>query len=115
MFSRHYLPQLVRCEVTQGAGTLDVNTMCSDDGRDQVLRAVNPTDHAVSAEIRLTGFVPMNPVAQVTELSGPLDARNTAAEPEAIIPRRRGWNHDLSDGQTTYAFPPYSVTVLRFE
>jgi hypothetical protein len=44
-----------------------------------------------------------------------LAAKNTAAEPHAIVPQSRPWTHALQDGVTSYTFPPHSVTVLRFE
>jgi len=63
----------------------------------------------------LVGFVPGRPVAQVTELSGPLTARNTADQPNNIVPQQRQWRHALKEGKTLYTFPPHSVNVLRFQ
>jgi hypothetical protein len=114
MFSRNYLPQSVQCSVT-GAESLDVVATRSEDGKTLVLQAVNPTDRAVSAKIHLAGFVPGKPVAQVTELSGPLEANNTASQPKTIVSESRQWKHDIRDGNAAYSFPPYSVTVLRLE
>jgi hypothetical protein len=113
MFSRNYLPQLVRCEVTGAKGTLDVNAKRSEDGQTLVLQAVNPSDGAVCAQIHIAGFTPRHPVAHVTELTGPLEARNTALHPQAIVPQERPWQHGLKDGNTSYTFPPHSITVLR--
>ena len=80
-----------------------------------VLQAVNPTDEAVAARIHLDGFVPMIPVVEVSELSGALDAHNTAEQPRAIVPQLRSWKHALDNGETPYTFPLRSVTVLRWE
>jgi hypothetical protein len=115
MLSRNYLPQLVLCQVTAAPDTLDVNAKRSADGRTLALQVVNPTDKTVPAQIHLAGFVPRKPVAQVTELSGPLAARNTAVQPNNIVPQLRQWQHGLKDGNAGYTFPPYSVNVLRFE
>lgn len=112
MFSRHYLPQLVQCQVTPAGDTLDVNAKRTEDGKTLVLQAVNPTDKPVPAQIHLAGCVLKKPTASVTELSGPLEARNTAAQPNAIVPQSRQWPHALKDGNTRYTFPPNSVTVL---
>jgi hypothetical protein len=76
---------------------------------------VNPTDRLIPAQIHLAGFVPQKRVAQVTELSGPPDAVNTAAQPRAIVPRSRPWPHAAKEGNARYTFPPYSFTVLRWE
>jgi hypothetical protein len=54
-------------------------------------------------------------VARVTELAGPWEAVNTAANPAAIVPQESDWRHNLQDGQTRRVFPARSVTVLRFE
>jgi hypothetical protein len=115
MFSRNYLPRLVQCQVAPVKDNLDVVASISDDGRTLVLQAVNPTDQPVSAQIHLAGFIPKKSVAQVTELSGSLEAKNTVAQPNAIVPQSRKWQHALKDGDTRYTFPPYSVTVLRLE
>lgn len=115
MYSRNYLPRLVRCQVTTGENMFDVNAERSNDGRTLILQAVNPTDRTVSAQIHLVGFVLTRPVAQVIELSGPLGAVNTAGQPDIIIPHRREWKHAIKDGDTRYTFPPYSVTMLRLE
>jgi DUF1680 family protein len=115
MFSHNYQPRAVHCEVTGGKDALDVSATRSDNGQTLVLRAVNPTNTAVSAQIRLAGFAPTKPAAQLTELSGPLEARNTAAQPRAVIPHQRDWKHHMLGGRSHYAFPPYSVTVIRFE
>jgi alpha-L-arabinofuranosidase len=111
MFARPYLPQRVACQVTGAEHPLDALARRSADGRTLVLQVVNPADETVTAQVHLAGFVPTKPVAQVTELSGPLDAVNTADQPEAIVPQQRDWPH--ANGR--YAFPPHSFTVLRFE
>lgn len=115
MFSRNYLPQLVACQVTAPGDTLDASAQRSEDGQTLVLQVVNPTDQAVPTRIHLSGFAPRKPAVRVTELAGPLEARNTAAEPTAIVPRQRTWQHALQDGAAHYSFPPYSVTVMRWE
>jgi hypothetical protein len=115
MFSRNYLAQVVRCQVTAAGDALDVSAKRSADGRTLVLQVVNPTDKPVPAQIHLDGFVPRKPVAQVTELAGPLAARNTAEQPNTIVPQSRPWPHGLKEGSAGYTFPPCSVNVLRFE
>jgi hypothetical protein len=115
MFSRNYLPKLVPCQVSGADDRLDVNAKRSDDGRTLVIQAVNPSDQAVPAEIHLVGFVPGKKAAQVTELSGPLTAKNKAAQPKAVVPQDRQWQHRLRDGRAAYAFPPHSITIIKWE
>ncbi len=115
MYSRNYLPRLAPCQVSVAESVLDVSATLGDDGKTLVVRAVNPTGKSLAARLQLAGFVPTKPVAQVTELAGPLAAVNTAAKPDAIVPQQREWKHGMKHGITSYTFPPYSVTVLRWE
>jgi hypothetical protein len=115
MYSRNYLPKLVQCQVRGAKDTLDASATRSDDGRTLVLQVVNPIGKTIPTRIHLAGFVPQKSVAQVTELSGALNARNTAAHPSAVVPKSRPWKHAFKDGDTRYTFPPCSVTVLRWE
>jgi hypothetical protein len=115
LFSRNYLPQLVQSYVTGVKDALDVNATLSKDGRTLILKTVNPTDQAVASEIHLGGFIPAKKTAHVAELSGPLDARNTAEQPTAIVPLLRPWQRGLEDGKASYSFPPRSITIIRWE
>jgi hypothetical protein len=115
MFSNNYEPQLVECQVTGVGNKLDANAKQSDDRKTLVLQVVNPADKAVMTQIHLAGFVPTKPLAQVWEMSGPLEAVNTAGKPNAITPQYDHWKHGIKDGQMKYAFPPYSFTVIRFD
>jgi hypothetical protein len=65
--------------------------------------------------IRLRGFAPTKATASVEELSGPLDAVNTSAEPRRIAPRRVEWRHALAGGAARYTFAPHGFTVMRLE
>jgi hypothetical protein len=115
MFSRNYLPKSVPCHVSGADDRLDVNAKRSEDGRTLIVQAVNPSDQAVPAEIHLVGFVPGKKAAQVTELSGPLTAKNTAARPRAVVPQDRQWQHGLKDGRATCSFAPRSITIIKWE
>jgi hypothetical protein len=115
MVSRNFLPRLVKCEVVQNEAALDCNAKLSDDGRTLVMQAANPTAKAIEAAIHLTGFVPSQPAAQVTELAAPLDAANTAADSKAVTPKSRDWPHAMKDGKARYTFAPFSVTIIRWQ
>lgn len=115
MLSRNYLPHLVKCQVNDAANQLDANAKRSEDGKTLVLQVVNPSEQAVAAQIHLAGFVPRNPLAEVTELSGPLAAVNTAGNPGALVPKHSQWRHGMGMGSANRLFPPRSFTVLRFE
>ena len=99
-----------------GTGTeLDVNAKRSDDGKALVLLAVNWDDKEAVALHKLSGFAPTKPTAHLTELSGPLDAVNTADNLDAIVPGQTEWQHGLKNQPTNYTFPPHSITVIRFD
>ncbi|MCX5653292.1 MAG: hypothetical protein NTY65_01370 [Planctomycetota bacterium] len=115
MISRNYQPRLVKCEITGMGKNLDANAKRSDDGKTLVLQVVNPDDTAVTAQIRIAGFVPVRPEAQVTELSGPLDAVNPAGKTDALVPQQSEWKHQIKERSASHTFPPHSFTVLRFE
>jgi len=113
--SRNYLPLLVKTEVQGAGGKLDVSAKCSEDARTLVLQVVNLSDASVPARIQLEGFVPSIPTATIEELSGPLDAVNTAENPSRIVPRRTEWRHQFASDNVRHSFPPHSFTILRFE
>jgi alpha-L-arabinofuranosidase len=92
-----------------------VNAKRSEDGRTMTLQVVNPGAETIAAEIRVTGFAPRKPQAEVTELAGALEAVNTASSVSAIVPKRSAWNHRMKEGRTSRTFPPHSFSVVRFE
>jgi hypothetical protein len=115
MLSHNYLPQLAKCDVTGAEGGLDAVATRSEDGKTLVLQVVNVMNKEVLAQIHLAGFVPAKSVAQAIELSATLEAVNTAANSDKIIPKQSQWQHGMELGMTTRVFPPCSFTILRFE
>ena len=49
------------------------------------------------------------------KLSGPVDAVNTAEQPDELVPVSIQWSLKPSVNQTAYTFDPYSVTILVFQ
>jgi alpha-L-arabinofuranosidase len=115
MLSHHYLPQLVKCDVSGAEGGLDAVATRSEDGKTLVLQVVNVSKEAITAQIHLAAFIPGKATAQSSELAGAFDAVNTASKPNSIIPKYTQWQHGIENGKTTPVFPPYPFTVLRFE
>jgi hypothetical protein len=115
MLARNYQPQLIQCDVAGGEGGLDAIATRSADAKTLVLQVLNTMNKEVPAQINLKGFLPANPEAQAVEVSGDLEAVNTAAEQDKIVPKQSLWPHGLKDGQATRVFPANSITVLRFE
>ena len=115
MLSHNYLPQRVPCQVIGAENALDANVKRSADGKTLMVQVVNLSDKPQTTRIRLSGFVPGKPVAQVTELAGALDAANTADQPDAILPKSSEWTHAFADGATSYTFPPHSFTLIHLE
>ncbi|MGE4286638.1 MAG: alpha-L-arabinofuranosidase C-terminal domain-containing protein, partial [Phycisphaerae bacterium] len=69
---------------------------------------VNLDEWPVSAEISFDGF--KAETASITQLQGELDARNTAENPEAIVPETS--TAKLQAGAMKHSFPAYSVTII---
>ena len=115
MARKNFQPLLVRAEVRGRAETLSVNAKRSEDGKTLVLQVVNWGEEPRPTRVEVDGFSPSKPEAAVEELSGPLDAVNTAEEPARVAPRSTEWTHGMAQGRASYAFPPRSFTVIRFE
>jgi hypothetical protein len=114
MASRHLQPILVESRVRVHADKLSVNAKRSEDGKTLVVQVVNWGDELRPTRIEFTGFKPTNPSATIEQMAGPLDAANTAEEPDRIRPRRSEWKHEIRGNQARYSFPPRSITFLQF-
>ncbi len=115
MLSRCYQPVVVKCEVTDPKARLDATAKRSEDGKTLVLQVVNVGDQEMATTLQIAGFPAGNAVAQVTELSGLLDAVNAADKPNAIVPRKREWKPEIKEGKASYTFPPHSFTIIRWQ
>jgi hypothetical protein len=115
MLSRNYLPKVVKCELTDPKNTLDATAKLSEDGSVLQVQVVNLSDKPVTAGIQIAGFMAGNPVARVTELSGRLDATNSADKPEAIVPKQSEWKHEMTEGKGSRTFGPHSFTIIRWQ
>lgn len=77
-----------------------------------ILKAVNVTNEVVEAAISLQSVEKVGPNATVTLLSSEkLTDENSLAEPKKIYPKKT--IETINDAQFSYAFQPYSLTVLR--
>jgi alpha-L-arabinofuranosidase len=114
MVARNYQPLVVLANV-EGARLLDVSAKRSDDGRSLVLQVVNTNDQPIDARLDLKGFAPRQSSAHIEELTGDLDAVNTAALPGRVCPMTKEWPHGIAAGFPHYRFPAMSFTVMRFQ
>jgi hypothetical protein len=115
MVSRNYQPLALRCDVQQSRNNLDVSAKRSEDGKTLVLQVVNFSNEPQPATIHFNGFIPSSSTAHVEELSGPLDATNTAQAPNQITLHQTEWRHQFADGNVRYTFPARSFVVVRFD
>jgi alpha-L-arabinofuranosidase len=106
---------VVKCEVADTKDLLDATAKMSEDGTTLQLQVVNIGDRPITTTIRIEGFTVGNPVAQVAELSGRLDAVNSAEKPDAVVPKSSEWKHEIKEGKTTRTFAPYSFTIIRWQ
>jgi alpha-L-arabinofuranosidase len=115
MISRNYQPLVVKSEIENSTNRiLDVCATKSEDGKTIVLQVVNANAAEVALPLKISGFIPVTRSARVQTLSGPLDARNTAARTDAVKPSSVEWKHGLEHGETTVTFAPHSFTIIRF-
>ncbi|HEX4000087.1 MAG TPA: alpha-L-arabinofuranosidase C-terminal domain-containing protein [Pirellulales bacterium] len=115
ILSRNFEPQVVQCDISGSEQQLHAVATRSADGRTLVLLVVNPGEKEAATEIRVAGFSAAKPTAEVTELSGPMDAVNTAEKPSAIVPRHSLWKHEANVGGASRMFPAHSISAIRFE
>jgi alpha-L-arabinofuranosidase len=115
MVARNYQPIFVPSRIEPAVEQLDIGAKRSEDGKTLVLAVVNVGSQPCQATIQLNGFVPARATAAVEELSGPLDATNSASAPKRIVPKVENWRHGFVQGQCRREFPAYSFSVIRFQ
>jgi alpha-L-arabinofuranosidase len=115
MLARNHLPQLIECQSSGATNQLDALATRSDDKKTLVLQVVNSSDKPIETMLKISGFTPRSSIAQVEELSGPLNARNSSSDTKHIQPGFNSWKHALKDGPMMYRFSANSFTVLRFK
>ena len=76
---------------------------------------MNLSDKPVAVQLSLEGFRPPKTEAKMEVLAAPLEAVNSAVQPQRVIPARTEWRHNLPGAAANYAFRPFSFTVMRFE
>ncbi|MGM9760301.1 MAG: alpha-L-arabinofuranosidase C-terminal domain-containing protein, partial [Parabacteroides sp.] len=77
------------------------------------LKVVNTTYHEEKCEIRLKGFS-VGSQAEVIQLAGNPEDRNSLDQPETIAPKR--FTHTFSlGGPMIYRFPPNSITLMSLK
>ena len=112
MISRNYEPLLVESKVEGSSNSLHAIATRSQDGKTLVLSVVNLAETIVPSAITLRGYSVTRAVANVQQLAGPLDALNTAKEPNRIqaisAPQIRCQN-----GKLNYDFQPHSFTIIK--
>ncbi|HEY3854210.1 MAG TPA: alpha-L-arabinofuranosidase C-terminal domain-containing protein [Verrucomicrobiae bacterium] len=112
MISRNYESLLVKSEVAGAQNDLDVTAKRSEDGKHLVLQVVNFSDQPIATALSISGFKASEPVEKIETLAGPLDARNTADDPDQIKPSVTQQKIVLRDGQMTHSFPGHSFTTI---
>jgi len=115
MISRNYQPRVLDVRLSGLDAKFDVTATRSEDGKTLVLQVVNLDGQPRLAKIEVDGYPLSGRGVAVEELAGPLDALNTADEPERVKPRSVTLHVDKATGLKSYTFAPQSFTVLRFE
>ena len=115
MIAQNFVPNVLKVELENPKGALDVTAKKSDDGSIILLQVVNLENFEVKTRMSIQNFTASKPTASVTQITGALEQENTLDEPEKITPKKSIWNYRIKDGAMAYTFPPYSFNILRFE
>jgi alpha-L-arabinofuranosidase len=110
---RCYLDGVLINEVNENKTPGPVYSVTTKDDKtgDLIVKAVNSSAVPQLTNIRISGAPYIHPEATVFELKGPMQAENSFAQPEAVVPTTRSVNGVGSD--FAYELPPYSVTIMR--
>jgi alpha-N-arabinofuranosidase len=91
---------------------LNVSSALDKKSSDVILKAVNVTNKVIETAINLQGVEKVGPNATAIILSsGKLTDENSLAEPKKVFPKKTV--EAIDKVQFSYAFQPYSLTVLR--
>lgn len=113
---------LIRCYVNDTlvheANTLPLPSLVSgatvDKGTNTILlKVVNTTQHEEKTVLKVNGVGVKND-AEIIQLTGHRDGRNTFAFPKAIVPETKHISFSLG-GPMIYNFPPNSITLIKLE
>jgi len=115
MYSDNYQPVEVRSTVSGSNNDLGVSAQLSQDRKKLVLKVVNLGEKVASVSIRIHGYSPAHPAADVEELSGSLHEANTATMTRQIQPIQKHWQPIFNNDEAKYDFQPHSITVLKFK
>ncbi len=78
-----------------------------------ILKVINTTQHEEKTELDLQG-VSVENTAEIIQLAGDPEARNTYDKPHVIEPETKEVSFSLS-GPKIYNFPPNSITIMKWK
>ena len=113
MIHRNWGPRIVKVECESEENALNVVARIDTDGRTLIVQVVNLAAIPVAAKVSISNFVPDGPTAQIIQLIGDPDGTNSADAPTRIAPKKSDWEHQISSGNATLEFAPYSFTLIR--
>jgi len=115
MNSRSYQPLCVESYVESNLNSLDVTSCISADGERLSLRVVNLDQWDIQTDIHLMDYTPSKSVAEVLQIKGNLDDKNTAENPKNIVSTASRLAPQPDDQTIKYTFPAYSFTIINFD
>jgi alpha-L-arabinofuranosidase len=115
MLSQSYQPLCVESYTDSYQDALDVTACKSADGKTLSVHVVNLDRWSVTTEMTLINFTPHQASAQVLQIKGDLNDRNTADKPDNIVPTESRLPVSSDSSRLIYTFPAYSLTIINFE
>ncbi|PNY38084.1 hypothetical protein C2E31_03445 [Rhodopirellula baltica] len=118
MVSQAYQPWVVQSSVASNdkqavPESIDVVATASEDKQTVIVRVANRDAHPVHVQLLCDGIQVQSSDAQVTTLAAPLNAHNTADNPNQIHPTTQTISIGTTDQSATIEVPAYSFSTIR--
>jgi alpha-N-arabinofuranosidase len=111
LYRDHFAPYLL--SITGETGGLNVNATKSTDGKQVILKVVNPTEQTIEANFDLQGSFKVAQAKLSLVAPDSLTARNSLDQPNAVKPEEKPLAHE--GNMVHLSLPRWSVGVLKLE
>ena len=112
MAANSYQPLCLSASISGSLGNnFDLTVTKSENGQELVIKTVNMTSGQVRSRVAFDRYAVSGKSVTITTLAGALNAANTAANPNSIVPTATTRIAGVND---TFSFPAYSYTTIQY-